>query len=187
MKYTVQVFSDPSVVLCFEKERISTSQVRSLDKQSINTCTSLNQVFNYLESIPTKLATKEEIIDSVIEKLKDSRFENNDKISFLVEQLSLVFKKPNARRYSPSMLAMTTLIERISPACYKQLYIDGILTLPFPGHLRRLCLAIDVDAMTLTESARYKKIPEKDRVVSVLMDEVYSHQAVQYVNGKFWG
>ena len=121
MKYTVQVFSDLSVVLCVENERISISQVRSLDKQSINTCTSLNQVFNYLESIQTKLATKEEIIDSVIEKLKDSRFENNDKISFLVEQLSLVFKKHNARRYSPSMLAMTALIERISPACYKQL------------------------------------------------------------------
>ena len=46
MKYTVQMFFDLSVVLCFENERISISQVRSLDKQSINTCTSLNQVFN---------------------------------------------------------------------------------------------------------------------------------------------
>ena len=88
---------------------------------------------------------------------------------------------------------MTALIERISPACYKQLYSDGFLTLPSPGHLRRLCSAIDVDAMTLNESAVayitawYKKIPEKDCIVLVLMDEVYSHQAVQYVNGKFFG
>ena len=91
------------------------------------------------------------------------------------------------------MLAMTVLVQRISPACYKQLYNDGFLTLPAPGHLRRLCTAIDVDSMTLNDSAtayitaRVKKIPEKDRLVSVFMDEVYSHQAVQYNNGKFFG
>ena len=91
------------------------------------------------------------------------------------------------------MLAMTVLVRRISPACYKQLYNDGFLTLLAPGHSRRLCTAIDVDSMTLNDSAtayitaRFKKIPEKDRLVSVFMDEVYSHQAVQYNNGKFFG
>ena len=91
------------------------------------------------------------------------------------------------------MLAMTVLIQRISPACYKQLYNDGFLTLPSPGQLRRLCSSIDVHSMTLNESAiayitaRFKRLPEKDRLVSALLDEVYSHQAVQYDNGKFFG
>ena len=158
----------------------------------MNTCTTLNTIFNYLDSIPKKQVTDEEIIDDIIQKLKDSQFLENKKISFLVEQLHLLFKKPNARRYSPSVLAMTVLVQRISPACYKQLYNDWFLTLPAPGHLRRLCTAIDVDSMTLHDpatayiTARFKKIPEKDRLVSVFMDEVDSHQAVQN-NGKFFG
>ena len=43
------------------------------------------------------------------------------------------------------------------------------------------------DSATAYITARFKKIPEKDRLVSVFMDEVYSHQAVQYNNGKFFG
>ena len=115
------------------------------------------------------------------------------KICFLIEQFCLLFRKPNARRYSPSMLAMAVLIEQISPACYKQLHSDGFLTLPSLGHLRRLCSAIDADSMTINESsiayltARFKKLPLKDRLVSVLIDEVHSHQSVQYQSGKFFG
>ena len=47
--------------------------------------------------------------------------------------------------------------------------------------------------MTLSDSsvayltARIKKISEKERLVSILMDEVYSHQRVQYINGQFYG
>ena len=164
MRYSVQVLSDLSFILCFENEKIPNSHVNSINKESMNTCTTLNTIFNYLDSIPKKQVTDEEITDDIIQKLKDSRFLENKKISFLVEQLHLLFKKPNARRHSPSMLAMTVLVQRISPACYKQLYNGGFLTLPAPGHLRRLCTAIDVDSMTLNDSAtayitaRFKKI-----------------------------
>ena len=70
---------------------------------------------------------------------------------------------------------------------------DGFLTLPSPDHLRRLCSAINMDALSLNDStiayltAMYSKLQELEKLVSVLMDEVYSHQSVQYVNGKFYG
>ena len=136
MRYSVQVLSDLSFILCFENEKIPNSHVNSINKEIMNTCTPLNTSFNYLDSIPKKEVTDEEINDDIIQKLKDSRFPENKKISFLVEQLHLLFKKPNDRRCSPSMLAMAVLVQRISPACYKQLYNDGFLTLPAPGHLR---------------------------------------------------
>ena len=88
---------------------------------------------------------------------------------------------------------MTALLQRISPACYKQMQTDGFLTLPYPDHLRRLCSAINMDTLSLNDStiayltARYSKLQELEKLVSVLMDEVYSHQSVQYVNGKIMG
>ena len=97
------------------------------------------------------------------------------------------------RRYSSSLLAMTTLLQSISPACYKQLYNNGFLTVPTANYLKRLSSAIDMDLLELSDSSlaylkeRYDKLGEKDRLVSILMDEVDSHQTVEYVNGKFYG
>ena len=70
---------------------------------------------------------------------------------------------------------MTALLQNISPACYKQLYNDALLTIPSP--LRRLCLAIDINTMITASTIAYitasmRKIPEHERLVSVLMDEV---------------
>ena len=35
--------------------------------------------------------------------------------------------------------------------------------------------------------ARYQKFNEKEKIVSVLMDEVYCQRSVQYANGQFYG
>ena len=59
--------------------------------------------------------------------------------NFIVEQLALTFKSRNGRRYSSSLLAMSALLQRMSPTSYKQMYSGGFLTLPSPHHLRRLC------------------------------------------------
>ena len=37
------------------------------------------------------------------------------------------------------------------------------------------------------QTARYNKLNENDKLVSVLMDEVYTHQDIQYINGNFFG
>ena len=112
-----------------------------------------------------------DIIDNIVDKLL--RFESNSKIGFLSEQLHLLFKAPTGRRYSSSLLAMTTLLQRISSACYKQMQSDGFLTLPSPGHLRRLCSAINMDTLSLKYStiayltARYSKLEELEKSVCV--------------------
>ena len=104
-----------------------------------------------------------------------------------------MYKAPTRRRYSSSLLAMTALLRRISPACYKQMQSDGFLALPSADHLRRLCSSIDMNTMSLTDSyiayltARYDKLNEREKLVSILMDEVYSHRSVEYINGKFYG
>ena len=190
MKYSVKIQDDLKVLVHFENTTLPNTAVQF---GLMNRCSTLNTICTHLESYPTKSLTDEEMVDAVIKILKNPRFQSNKKVGFLIEQLQLLLKKPNARRYSPSMLALCVLLQRQSPACYLQLYEDGFLTLPSPGHLRRKSSAIDVDSMTLNESAvayltaRFKKLPEKDHLVSALLDEVYSNQTCQYVSGKFYG
>ena len=70
---------------------------------------------------------------------------------------------------------------------------DGYITLPTVDYLRRLCSAIDTDIVSLTETAmahlgaRFSKLSEKDKLVSIFMDEVYKQKSIQYVDGKFYG
>ena len=114
------------------------------------------------------------------------------KISFLIEQLSLVFRKPVQRRYSSSLLAMAVMWQKFPPTTYKHIFDVGVLTLPTERRIRQLTSAITVD-LELGESteaylkARRAKLKPKDFLVNVIIDEVYIAKQVQYVNGKFYG
>ena len=144
---------------------------------------------------PYNEKTDEEVVQEIISKLQDQKFDGNIKITFLTEQLNLLFKIPTRRRYSPSLLAMTrrryspsllamtrrryspsllamtrrryspsllamtALLQRISPACYKQMHRDNLLTLPSADHLRRLSSSIDMNCMELTKSPVQAHLP----------------------------
>ena len=113
----------------------------------------------------------------------------SEKILFLAEQLSLVYCKPNTRRYSSSLLAMAFMWQSVSP---KQISLDGILTLPSAKYVRNLVSTVG-DDLNLTKPAekyltsRFSKLNQDDQKVSLLMDEVYCKQTVQYCNGQFYG
>ena len=138
--------------------------------------------------------SSDENIPLIIEKLKEVQVDGNriQIIDFIIEQLSLLLKAPKQRRYTPSLLAMASLLENISPACYKQMYSDRWLILPTRNYLRRLRSALNVN-LNLSDStisylkARFGRLAEKDKTVSILMDEVYCRKKVEYLNGKFYG
>ena len=193
VKYSVKIDVDLKYDVYYEGDKVNGVVLKSIIKEKFGKISGLKLLFDYLENCPQIEETQEEIIGAVIEKLKDSKFDGNKKVGFLIEQLSLMLKTPTGRRYSPSLLAVASLRQRGSPALYKQIYQDNFLTLPSPDYVRRLSSSIDVNCMSLTPStiaylkARFSKIKDKDKVVSLLMDEVYSHQDVQYVNGNFFG
>lgn len=82
---------------------------------------------------------------------------------------------------------MAIMLQRVSPSC---LYEGGFLTLPHPEHLKRLSTAIDMDTLKLSAStiaylkARFRKLKDQEKLVCILMDEVYSQLMAQFVNGK---
>ena len=106
------------------------------------------------------------------------------KYIFLTEQLSLVFSKPNTRRYPSSLLAMAFMWQSVSPALYGQIDSDGVLTIPSVIHVRELTSAVG-NNLKLTNparhylQARFSKLSPDDHQVSLLMDEVYCKQTLQ--------
>ena len=87
---------------------------------------------------------------------------------------------------------MAVLIHTISPACYRQLVKDGVILLPSERNLRRLTSAITAELgiseptiMYLTY--RFSKLADKDKIVSMLLDEAHTEKRIDYHNGKFYG
>ena len=71
---------------------------------------------------------------------------------------------------------MASLLENISPACYKQMYNDRWLILPTPNYLRRLSSALNVD-LELSDStlsymkSRFSRLAGIDKTVSILSQQ----------------
>ena len=88
--------------------------------QYLTSFNSLVKILNYLhEKFIGSVAdnkTEKDLLYEIVEQLQDEKLCDNTKISFLTEQLSLVFSKPNARRYSSSLLAMAFMWQSVSPA-----------------------------------------------------------------------
>jgi len=119
-------------------------------------------------------------------------FGDNKKVLFLADQLSLVLSNPNGRRYSSSLLGMTCIWETTSPAAYKQICSDNVLTLPHYKYLRSLTSAIGSDLKLIEPAksylaARASKLSGIEKCVSLILDEVHVQKNVQYTNGQFFG
>ena len=57
------------------------------------------------------------------------------KVSFAPGAVKTFIDTTRNRGYSPDLLACATLWENTSPALYKQIQLEGILTLPTPRHI----------------------------------------------------
>ena len=90
------------------------------------------------------------------------------------------------------MLCQSVLWDCTSPALYRQIYDDNVLTVPSPKHLQRLKVPFSAEA-GMTEStsrylkARFENLSEREKNVNLILDEVYSSKQVEYSNGTFYG
>jgi len=113
-------------------------------------------------------------------------------VSFLKEQLALSVVPKLIRRYSLNLLAYAALWENTSPALYKQILKEDILALPSQRHLKNLTSAFTVEAgMSKANEnylrARLSNLTEREKVVNLMIDEVYSYKRVEFSGGNFFG
>lgn len=112
------------------------------------------------------------------------------KLNFLIEQLQLINLPPKARRYSTSLMTTAFLWHAYGPKVYENILDDNLLSLPSVRHLQRLSAGIktsegppDVSYVT----ARVEQIPQHERKVILLIDEIYIAKKVELKRGEFFG
>ena len=131
-----------------------------------------------------------DFFDSTVEE--DLEPDNASKLSFIIEQLSLLFVDPKGRRYLPGLLSMSLLWENISPCLYREILAASVLTMPSTSHLKRLSQAVTVGTgLPLSTikylTTRFQTLNSHEGNVTLMLDEIYSAQRVEYCRGKFLG
>ena len=113
----------------------------------------------------------------------------NHKISFLIDQLKLLSVLPNQRSYSTSLLVSALVWHAHSPSCYRAMLRDGCIILPSERALRRLTGKFNIsnDTMVSYLQNRRQKLNNFQATVSLVFDEIYVHQTIDYNQGSFSG
>ena len=75
---------------------------------------------------------------------------------------------------------------------YKQILKEDILALPTQRHLKKLTSAFTVEAGMSKSTEQYlktriKNLSEREKIVNLMIDEVYSAKRVEYSGGTFHG
>ena len=109
-------------------------------------------------------------------------------LNFILNQLTLIEKKKQARRYCADMLVLSFLWYSCSTACYKKL--QNLFILPSVRRLKQLSEGFfpsqgEVDMSYLT--TRVQHLQTEERNVILLIDEVYLSSKLEFRNGEMLG
>ncbi|QQP40436.1 Putative LOC101234561, partial [Caligus rogercresseyi] len=114
------------------------------------------------------------------------------KLSFIFEQMNLLFKPRSGRRYSPGLLSSCLMWQNINSGLYEQLHSSNAMSLPSPRYLRSIACSVTVEAGLSSSTIRYlqsriQDLCTREKNVTLIIDEVYSAQRIEFVRGKFLG
>ncbi|XP_059082032.1 uncharacterized protein LOC131879677 [Tigriopus californicus] len=149
----------------------------------------------YAATKKSKLLSVEHRVEDICKfvETQDDLVVSQGSFNFSTEQLKLSFKSPNQRRYSPTLLAAALLWQNTSPALYKLLStVDQSVCLPSVRHLQRFGQNLSVETGISPSTVEYLKsrlssLNEREKILSVIFDEVYSSRRCEYSNGHFYG
>lgn len=129
------------------------------------------------------------LLESCLEN-EDLDDESCKRISFLAEQLALVQKKPQNRRYSKETVVQSIILQSHSNSCYEALTKNKMLILPSPGSLRRITHGFHADSFDEMKQfliMRRKSLNSYEATVTLMFDEIYVCDLVEYSSNKFYG
>ena len=109
-------------------------------------------------------------------------------VKFVIEQLNLCQLSTAARQYLTTTMTTAFLWQMTSTSLYKRL--STLFILPSISRLRQLSRGSSVDTGIVDVSylrRRASYLNEQQRIVTLLIDEVYTAQRIEYNNGKFIG
>lgn len=128
-------------------------QITKIDK--IERHSDVLNILAFLNSFSCQMPALIDIVEDCVQKLTSMLQQSveqedllNQKLEFLVDQLSLAIVPLPSRKYSTKTLWKTLTWMKTSPALYKLLLADGLLTLPSLSRLQRLGSAFHLETGT---------------------------------------
>ena len=199
IKYSLIIAKDLQFTLWCREVKIPISKVAQFcnkDKK-IDSWAGILNILATLRGISSDAAPPpfdiiEYCVSLLNEKIPELDEEIAPKVNFAAEQLKLAITPLKARRYPPSILTTTVLWKMTSSALYKQVHKEGILTIPAPNYLDKLTKPFTAET-GFPEStkkylrARFSRLSDREKVVNLILDEVYNSHRVEYSGGTFYG
>ena len=111
-----------------------------------------------------------------------------DLLKFVIKQIKLIQFSKQGRRYSTDLLTVSFLRLITSTPLYKKL--RQLLVLPSLSLLRKLSSGKTVESGKLNLEylkLRQAELTQPEKIVVLMIDEVYTAQRVEYSNGSFIG
>jgi len=199
IKGSITVKADRSPVVSVDDNIIPMSQFKDLASGSL---TRLSQIVNLMarvKSLCSETLTRslELLVHMAIESLKaaltnidDSQNPKHRKLSFIVEQLQLLMKHKFSLKYSPQLIIMCFMVYAASRAAYTVLREENILEIPSISTLRKVTRRVNVSEGLDNSSylkLRVSKLNAFERVVILMIDEIYIAKRVEYSGGEMKG
>ena len=110
---------------------------------SLNSCSVIETIINCLGNLKERNVTNDEKFSEIIDGINDMEHLEKRNFHFFTAQLSLILvKDPTRRRYCDlltmacDLLTMACMWQNVSPALYKQIKSESILTLRTSNYVR---------------------------------------------------
>ncbi len=196
--YSLSVFDDLSFDMTVLEEKVPMKKVYHLLESGQLTLTSISNILALLKNVAEAKSTMEFLPDYVnrccerMINLAENDSELSKKIGFLSEQLQLAMRSKVHRRYSKDLLACSVMWENTSPSLYKQMVSEGFLTLPSVRRMHQLSNALITETGLQPSSiaylqARFQKLTDWERLIVLMVDEIYAAQRMEYASGRLTG
>ena len=183
-KFSVTVESDLQVTIFARGFKVPLKKILHIVKSGkVERISDISNICAFLNSYADISPTADDVIESCIAKLElvlqenDAEEVNISKLNFLTEQLRLLKGTSQSNRFSTSFLWAAITWQKTSPALYKLLKEDGLMTLPSISYLKQLSGSFSL-ASGLSNSAvayleeRLKTLSPKEKTVALAIDEV---------------
>lgn len=157
--------------------------------QKIQRFSDLLNLMSFLNSEPKadRLPEVIHMLEKYIESESSSE-SRRKKLAFICEQLSHLTQSKSLQ-YSPSALVSALVWHSHSSSCYRAILNEGVLTLPSERTLRRLSGRFNINSDTTISYLQKRRscLNQFQSTVSLIFDEVYVHQTIDYHQGQFSG
>ncbi len=197
VSYYLEIVESLEYQLAVQSTFVPQKNIKHLnDSEVLKTFSAVTNMLAYLKSLAEGQGN-DSFLRILVESLQEVACQQEDetkrkKLGFLSEQLLLAITPKHARKYSADLLAAAMMWKTTSISLYRQLIREDCLNIPSIGHLTRLSKALTTGAGLSKSSisylkARCEKLNEREKIVVLMLDEIYCAERAEYAGGRFFG